>query len=96
MPIDQNEFLELLRDEAKAVMAFGGIPPRTAEDLAHSLCERIMLRAGGDSPYIPSGCSLRRQKALAELDRGAEPKAVARKFLVSRRTLQRWQQQDAG
>jgi len=60
MADQEEDFLQILH--AEAVAAFVGLPGRVARDLARSLCERIMLRVGGDTPYISNGQSLRTRR----------------------------------
>jgi hypothetical protein len=86
-----SEFLEIIRTEAEVAMVFGGMTKPLASDLARSICERIMLRAGGSEHYVPQrDAGLARQQALEALAKGDTVRQVCARHGISRRTLQTW------
>lgn len=88
----KNDFLEIIEHEVQTcILRFSPLDQRMARDLARSISERVQLRAGGDTYYVPHGRRGLRAKALEKLRDGYTPAAICREFGVSRRTLQRWE-----
>ncbi|WP_156002698.1 MULTISPECIES: helix-turn-helix domain-containing protein [unclassified Thioalkalivibrio] len=87
----KNDFLEIIEHEAQTcIQRFSPLDQRMARDLARSISERVQMRAGGDTHYIPQGGRPARERAIDMLKEGRSIQEVSRTFRVSRRTVQRW------
>ncbi|WP_018875272.1 helix-turn-helix domain-containing protein [Thioalkalivibrio sp. ALJ8] len=87
----KNDFLEIIEHEVQScILRFSPLDKRMARDLARSVSERVQMRAGGDTHYIPSSKRERREKALGMLRDGHPVQEVCRACNVSRRHLRRW------
>lgn len=89
-----NELLAIIQTEAEAAMIFVGVPSKVSIDVARSLCERIMMRAGGENYYIPKRDHLIiRKRALKDLAEGHGIREVCAVHGITSRTLRTWRKE---
>ncbi|WP_068635031.1 Mor transcription activator family protein [Thauera butanivorans] len=82
--------IAVIEDEARAVARSFGIS--ASEDVAAMFVERIMLRLGGESIYVPRRRLKDRQRVIAEIRArftGRNAAVLAREFGVSVRWVRK-------
>lgn len=84
----EEDPIDILEQEARAVAQCFGIA--ASDDAAAMFVERILLRLGGESIYVPKKRHQDRQRMRDEIRRrfnGANGRALAREFGVSARMV---------